>query len=676
MRGVLFLVVGPSGVGKDTLIDAARDHLTGDPDFLFARRVITRPADAGGEIHEAVDAAAFETAEAAGAFLVSWQAHGLSYGIRTDILDALDEGRNVVVNISRRMIGAFAAHVANLVVLSVTAPPEIVRARLEARGREDAADVAARLARTVPIDAGGARVIEIHNGGALEEGVARFEAALVGAAVLPLAVRHASLHMPGEALCLLHREARPVRVERLAETTLVEVTAGAASARARLVLTDDDRLVGRHDIGLSPDAFARLGVPDGTKALVQRSPSPRSRDVLRKKVAGDALSAGEIGRVVRDIVEGRYAPAEIAGFLVAASNALTIEEVVALTAVRAEFFDRFRWDGRIVVDKHSMGGVPGSRITMILVPIVAAHGLTIPKTSSRAITSAAGTADVMECLARVDLSPAELRHVVDATNGAIAWSGRISHSALDDVMNAINRPLGIRSAHLDVSSILSKKLAVGSTHVIVDIPVGPHAKTKTLEDGRALAALFETVGRGVGLDVRALVTDGRSPIGVGVGPALELADVCAVLAGAADAPTALREKALDFAGIVLEWDPAVQAGAGRARAAELLDSGAALDAFERIAAAQGVRAPVEPGVFSRTMVAPRSGRVDAIDGYALAGLARAAGAPGDKGAGARLRVAVGDGVAKGDPLLDVLASSRTGVDELGRLRVEEVFAIG
>ncbi len=676
MRGTLFLVVGPSGVGKDTLIDAARRHLADDPDFLFPRRVITRPADAGGEDHIAMDEAAFRAAEAEGAFLASWHAHGLCYGIGRDVLDALAEGRNVVVNASRHSIRTFEERAGPAVVLSVTAPPAVVRARLEARGREDAADVAARLARQVPLD-GAETIIEIANDGDLALGVERFVEALLGAAVLPLRLARAGLEIQGESVAIVHRDARPVAGQRLHDASLVEIAGpGGEAVRARLALASEARIVARDAIALGRAAFDRLGLEEGAKVVVRRSPSPTSRDVLRKKVSGEALSAAEIERVMRDLVEGRYSQAEIAGFLVAASTNLNVDEVIALTRVRAEFFQRFAWDGRLVVDKHSMGGVPGSRITMILVPIVAAHGLTIPKTSSRAITSAAGTADVMECLARVDLSPVELRRVVEETNGAIAWSGRISHSALDDVMNAINRPLGIRSALLDVSSILSKKLAVGSTHVIVDIPVGPHAKTKTREAGDALATLFETVGRGVGLTVRAVVTDGRHPIGAGVGPALELADVVAVLSNAPDAPEALREKALHFAGIVLEWDPSVAYGTGRARAEALLRSGAALERFHAIAAAQGPTDCAHPGLFSRTMPAHRTGTVVEIDGYALAGLARATGAPGDKGAGARLFVAAGERVEEGAPLLEILSSSRRGVDDVGALRTREVFTIG
>ena len=178
--GVLFLVVGPSGVGKDTLIDAARATLASDRCIHFARRVVTRPRAAGGEDFEAMGEADFRASERDGAFAVTWRAHGLAYGIRREALAPLAHGEHVVVNASRRAIGEFCALAACVVVLAITAPPALVHARLKARGREDAADVAQRLARQVPL-AGTAPVVEIANDGTVDEGTQRFLDALAHA---------------------------------------------------------------------------------------------------------------------------------------------------------------------------------------------------------------------------------------------------------------------------------------------------------------------------------------------------------------------------------------------------------------------------------------------------------------------------------------------------------------
>lgn len=170
--GVLVLVVGPSGAGKDTLLDAARRALADDTRFRFARRVITRPADAGGEAHEAVTEEGF----AARRFALSWEAHGLRYGIPAEIIDDLTQGCVVIANVSRGVIEA-AARGFPVRVIEVTAPPSVLAARLAARGREASEQRAARLARHVALPEG-VTVQTVVNDATPEEGVARFLAAL------------------------------------------------------------------------------------------------------------------------------------------------------------------------------------------------------------------------------------------------------------------------------------------------------------------------------------------------------------------------------------------------------------------------------------------------------------------------------------------------------------------
>lgn len=172
MLGMLVLVVGPSGAGKDTLLEEARRRLAGDRRVRFVRRVITRPADAGGEDHEAVTEAAFARRD----YALQWQAHGLRYGIPVDIADDLARGVTVVASVSRGVIADAAARFP-VRVLEVTAPPELLAARLAARGREDADGVAARLARSVELPEG-IEVLRVVNDGTIAEGAARFLAAL------------------------------------------------------------------------------------------------------------------------------------------------------------------------------------------------------------------------------------------------------------------------------------------------------------------------------------------------------------------------------------------------------------------------------------------------------------------------------------------------------------------
>ncbi|MGE3933621.1 MAG: thymidine phosphorylase, partial [Rhodospirillaceae bacterium] len=294
--------------------------------------------------------------------------------------------------------------------------------------------------------------------------------------------------------------------------------------------------------------------------------------------------------------------------------------------------------------------------SMIVVPIVAAHGLPIPKTSSRAITSPAGTADTMEVLARVDLTIDEMKAVVRAENGCLVWGGHVNLSPADDILIGVERPLAIDTREQMVASILSKKMAAGSTHLVVDIPVGPTAKVRGHTDALRLRKLFEHVGDKVGIAIEVMITEAAEPVGRGIGPLLEARDVMAVLRNEPSAPADLRDKSLLLASRIIEFDPALRGGAGLARARALLESGAALAAMERIVAAQGANRTVyELGQLTRDVPSPSDGVVGAIDCYRLARIARLAGAPLDKGAGIDLFKKVGDPVEAGEPLYRIHA---------------------
>ena len=294
---------------------------------------------------------------------------------------------------------------------------------------------------------------------------------------------------------------------------------------------------------------------------------------------------------------------------------------------------------------------------MLVVPIVAAHGMLCPKTSSRAITSPAGTADTMEVLARVDLSEAELRRGVERTGGCVAWGGRVNLSPADDVLISVERPLSIDTPEQMVASILSKKVAAGVGRLLIDLPVGPTAKVRGSHDALRIRTLFEYVAGQLGLAIEVIFTDGSEPIGRGVGPILEARDVMAVLDGRPEAPRALREKAIQLAGRVLEADPELPGGAGEARARELLDSGAARARMAAIIEAQGP-SPLSASLSDQTwdIRAARDGVVEAIDCLRIANVARLAGAPNDAGAGIDLLKRRGDRVRAGEPLYRIHGS--------------------
>jgi thymidine phosphorylase len=414
---------------------------------------------------------------------------------------------------------------------------------------------------------------------------------------------------------------------------------------------------------MAEPAFRRFAEPVGTYVTVTPAPSPKSLDAVRAKIQGRTLEDSEIGAIVDDLVHYRYSDIEIAAFLVSSANFMTSGELLALTDRMSKAGTQLQWDAKTVVDKHCIGGIPGNRTSMIVVPIVAAHGLTIPKTSSRAITSPAGTADTMEVLARVDLGVEAMKEVVAACNGCLAWGGHVGLSPADDILISVERPLSLDTHEQMVASIMSKKVAAGATHLLLDLPIGPNAKLTTALEAMRLRKLFEFVGDRFGLEVEVVTTDGRQPIGNGIGPVLEAEDVMAVLANKPDAPGDLREKSLRLAAHLLERDPELRGGAGYARACELLESGAAHRKMQKIIEAQGSTLyQPELGTLTADVRAAKNGVVSGIDCLRLNRLARTAGAPVDKGAGIKLFKKIGNQVDQGEPLYRIHAFEQSQFD--------------
>lgn len=472
----------------------------------------------------------------------------------------------------------------------------------------------------------------------------------------PLRLRHLPIDTNREPVAYLPRHSTMYRPEDFQALAKIELRSGERHILATLNIIDHDDLLAATEVGASDLAFALLGLPEGAPIEIAQAKPPASLGAVHAKIRGAELAEGAIDLVVQDIAAMHYSRMEIAAFLVACAGFLSTSEVLHLTRAMAKVGSRLRWPGDIIVDKHCIGGVPGNRTSMIVVPIVAAHGLAIPKTSSRAITSPAGTADTMEVLARVDLDIDEMREVVAAESGCLVWGGHVNLSPADDILISVERPLNLDAPGQLVASILSKKLAAGVTRLVLDIPVGPSAKVRDAADALRLRKLFEYVASQIGLAVDVVMTDGTQPIGRGVGPMLEARDVMQVLRGDEDAPADLRERALSIAARVLELDPALRGGNGLPRARELLQSGAALRKLERIMAAQGrPSGEARLGSLTRDVVAETDGHVAAIDCYRIARLARAAGAPADKGAGLDLLKKVGDSVRRGEPLYRIHA---------------------
>lgn len=476
-----------------------------------------------------------------------------------------------------------------------------------------------------------------------------------------LRIRRVAIDTWRESVVYLHRDCAVVRAAGFQALSKVTVRANSMAISAVLNVVDDEAIVKLDELGLSEDAFARLGVEAGHAAQVAPAEPPISQSALRRKIAGERLSREDLHAIVRDVAQARYSKIELAAFVVATNGYdLERDEVLYLTEAMIDVGRKLDWHqavrGGPVVDKHCIGGIPGNRTSMLVVPIVTAHGMLCPKTSSRAITSPAGTADTMAVLAEVELPFERLKEIVRDTNGCLAWGGTAGLSPADDILISVERPLGIDSPGQMVASILSKKIAAGSTHLVLDIPVGPTAKVRSMPAAQRLRKLFEYVASMLNLHLEVMITDGSQPVGNGIGPVLEARDVMRVLRNDVAAPTDLREKALRLAGRVIEFDPDVRGGDGWRIARDILESGRALAQMEAIIAAQGRRASLPAlGELTHEVTAASGGSVAAIDNLRMARIARLAGAPQVSGAGVDLLRKVGEPVAAGQALYRIHA---------------------
>jgi thymidine phosphorylase len=480
----------------------------------------------------------------------------------------------------------------------------------------------------------------------------------------PLRIRCVGIDTYRENVAYLHRRCPLYLTEGFQALAKIEVHANGRSIVATLNIVDDPAIVAETELGLSEDAYRQLGAAPGDAVAIEHATPPASITALRRKIGGERLERADYLELMRDVAQHRYSKLELAAFVVSTGHFdLDREEVVYLTEAMVAAGRRLDWRERPVVDKHSIGGIPGNRTSMLIVPIVAAHGMLIPKTSSRAITSPAGTADTMDCLAHVELTFDRMQEIVHEHRGCLAWGGTAQLSPADDELIAVERPLSLDSPGQMVASILSKKIAAGSTHLVLDIPLGPSAKVRSMPEAQRLRKLFEYVAERLHLTLDVVITDGRQPIGQGIGPALEARDVMRVLGGDPRAPSDLRQKALRLAGRVIEFDADVRGGEGFPIARDILDSGRALAKMNAIIEAQGrrefdiERPPLAAHSFE--VSASRDGVVASIDNARLARLARLTGAPKVRGAGVDLCKKLGDQVERGEPLYRVHAGFRS-----------------
>lgn len=410
----------------------------------------------------------------------------------------------------------------------------------------------------------------------------------------------------------------------------------------------------QNSIGFFEEAEAALGVKDDDIVDVQLATLPESLFNIRAKLRGERLREKDLFAIVKDVVERHLSQVEIAAFLTSLSiHGLSTAETEALSRAMIMTGKTLDFGAGPILDKHSVGGIPGDKTSMLVVPIVAAAGFTIPKTSSRAITSPAGTADRVETLCPVTLATEEIKAVVEKTGGCLVWGGSLELAPADDLFIQVEYPLGIDPMLLP--SILSKKKAIGATHVVIDIPTGMGAKIKTRQEAYSLASDFVDLGKRLGLSIQCALTFGDQPLGRGIGPALEAREAIWTLMG--QGPPDLREKAVSLATILFEM---VGVENPRGMAEDIVNSGKALAKMREIIGAQGGNPTIKPedlpiGPYKAAVHSKDAGKVLWLSTDDIVRIARMAGAPKEKGAGVLLHAKLGDTVHKDGILLEVYA---------------------
>ena len=423
----------------------------------------------------------------------------------------------------------------------------------------------------------------------------------------------------------------------------------------------------KNEIALSEDIELYLKAKEGDLISISLIPLPASASLIAKKRDNKELSKEEIFSIIKGIVDNRLNEVELAQFVVAVyRNGMTAKETIYLTEAIFKTGAVLNWNHKLVADKHSIGGIAGNRTTPIVVSICASAGIIMPKTSSRAITSASGTADVMETITKVDFPAETLKKIVQKTGACLAWGGSLGLAPADDKLIRVERILNIDPEAQLLASILSKKLAVGSTHVLIDIPYGKYAKVSK-EKGEHLKRKFISIGKHFKLKVEVVLTDGSQPIGNGIGPVLEMIDVLRVLKRDSP-PIDLETKSVFLSGKILEMAGKAKKGLGEKMALEILNSKLALKKFEEIISAQGKKnEKLIPADKSLNIRSSHSGTIKEIDNKSINHIASVLGCTTDKRAGIYLHHHNKEKISRGDILMTLYAQSSEKLKEASKL---------
>ncbi len=424
-------------------------------------------------------------------------------------------------------------------------------------------------------------------------------------------------------------------------------------------------IIRKNEIAVSSELKNLMDLKEGQVVDASLSVTPKSFYFIQKKLNKNPLSESEIEEIIKDIVNNSLSETEIALFISAMyQQGTTMEETISLIKAILKTGERLDLKNKYIVDKHSIGGISG-RTTPIIVSICASSGLIFPKTSSRAITTAAGTADVMETLTNVDFSMSELKKILKKTNACIVWGGGLEIAPADSKIIQIEKSLGIDPESQLLASIMAKKLAVGSNYILIHIPYGKTAKVNK-KKAEELKKKFEYLGKYFKKKLKVVLTKNNGPVGNGIGPVLEMIDVIKILDPEQKGPKKLEEESLFLASEILEMTGKSKKGKGIKLAKEILYSGKAFEKFKEIIQAQGGSfdlSKLKLAKFHKDIFSEKNGKIIEIDNKKINTLARIAGCPVEKTTGAYLYFNSGDKINKKDKIITIYSESKSRLNQ-------------
>ncbi len=443
-------------------------------------------------------------------------------------------------------------------------------------------------------------------------------------------------------------------------------------------------LVHKEEVGLFKDIIEKYPIPEGEIIELSLASPPSSLEAIRKKLKGQRLNYEEILSIISDVVHYHLDDIQIAFFIASAflEKNFSLEEIYYLTKAIAETGEKIYWEKEIIADKHSIGGLPNNRTTPLVVSIIASLNIPIPKTSSRAVTSACGTADVIESIAQVEFNLKKIKEIVEKTNGCLVWGGALKLAPADDRLLKVSYELGIEPFSKMIVSIMAKKVAMGATHLVIDLPFKKGTKISHYTEALRVRDIFLKLSKKFSLKTEVVIEEIKNPVvGNGVGPLLEIIDILKILEQREDRPIDLENRAIKLAGTLLDLIGKTPKGKGVKLARKQLEYGEALKKFQQIIKAQNGKEnislkDIQLGQYSKEIKSSKKGIIRDINPFEINRLVRLLGAPIIKEAGIIVKKKIGDTIKEGEIIGEIFSNNEQRINlALTEIPIKNIFEI-